>query len=72
MSRPDLQTMCDSLEFRLAGMLALHPESTDFWRLFSDSAMEIEKQAVDEEDEAYIASRIDGMLAANGLRRVAH
>lgn len=70
MSRPDLQTMCDSLEFRLPGMLAQHPESADFWRQFSDSAMEIEKQAIDEEDEAYIASRIDGMLAANGLHRV--
>ena len=69
MSRPDLQTMCDSLELRLPEMLAQHGLDSDFWRLFADSAGEIEKQAVDQEDDIYVASRIDGMLAANGLHR---
>lgn len=69
MSRPELQTMCDSLELRLPEMLAQHGQGSDFWHLFTDSAVEIEKQAVDQEDEIYVACRIDGMLAANGLYR---
>lgn len=69
MSRPDLQTMCDSLELRLPEMLAQHSQDSDFWNLFTHSAGEIEKQAVDQDDETYVASRIEGMLAAHGLHR---
>jgi len=69
MSRPDLQTMCDSLELRLSEMVAQHSQGPNFWNSFTHSAEEIEKQAVDQQDEVYVASRIEGMLAAHGLRR---
>ena len=69
MSRPDLQTMCDSLELRLSQMVSQHSQDSDFWNLFTHRAEEIEKQAVDQQDQVYVASRIEGMLAAHGLRR---
>lgn len=69
MSRPDLQTMCDSLELRLPEMLAQHSQNSNFWDVFTHTAGEIKKQAIDQEDEVYVASRIEGMLAAHGLHR---
>jgi hypothetical protein len=68
MSRPDLQTLCDSLELKLPGMLAEYRQSAQFWLVFGDNAKEIGRQAFDEEEEAYIAARVDAMLAANSLQ----
>ena len=67
MSRPDLQTLCDALELGLPGMLARHRQYDQFWTAFSDSATEIGRHAFDEDEEAYVASRVDAMLAAHAL-----
>jgi hypothetical protein len=67
MSRSDLQALCDSLESNLPGLLAQHRQSGEFWLAFADSAQEIGRHAFDEDEEAYVASRVDAMLAANSL-----
>ena len=67
MSRPDLQSLCDALELQLPAMLAQHRQYDQFWSAFSDSATEIGRHAFDEDEEAYVASRVDAMLAANSL-----
>ncbi|MET0656131.1 MAG: hypothetical protein ABWY94_11230 [Pseudoxanthomonas sp.] len=67
MSRADLQTLCDALEVRVPHLLAQHRHDEEFWGAFGDSAQEIGRQAFDEEEEAYVASRVDAMLAAHSL-----
>jgi len=67
MTRSEIDTILKELEQELPMLLEENEDPEDFWMAFAAMSEAIE-DGTDPEDLPYVRMRIDGMLAAHGLR----